>query len=132
MKTKILALLAASSGILATLPPSCTPKPGTDGGNPITPGGVVEAGSQVVSGICYLIEGVDPGGAIANVCATIEEILAGSAYVATLRGSPTAKADGACQNLPQTTYCVTSAERYKLVRYITTLRAAHLLLDGGR
>jgi hypothetical protein len=135
MKTRIAALLFASTGILTVMPPSCHPAASPDAGNEggITPGGAVEAGGAITGGLCYLLEGVDSSGAVASVCAVIEEILAGVAYIAMLRKSPTDVPDaGTCQNIPQTSYCATAQERYKAVRYITTLRASRLLVDGGR
>lgn len=139
MKTKIVALLLTSSGALVFIPPSCHPPAPVDAGSDaapsptITPTGAIDAGGQAVGGICYFLQGLDPSGAIANVCATIEELLSAASFIAMLRTTPNVLDAGTCENLPQTTYCVTSAERYKAVRYITTRRASRLLLiDAGK
>lgn len=133
MKTKILALLFASTGALAIVPPACQGPQKPDGGAPpVTPSGVVDAGAQVVGGICYFIEGIEPTGAAANICATVEEIISAIAFLKVANPDAGTHATAACKMIPQTSYCATDSERYKAVKYIVSLRTARLYVDGGK
>ncbi len=94
-------------------------------------GPIVEAGVQVVTGVCSLLEGVDSTGTVASICATVEEIAAAVAFILTLRSDRDAGVPAACQYLPGTTLCATATERVKAVRFIAAKRAAILTIDGG-
>ncbi len=95
--------------------------------------GQVEAGATVASGLCSLIEGADDNGTVRTICATVEEVAAIVAFILTLRTSDagTVAASTACQALPGSTLCATSAERAKAILFVSNVRASRFVLDGG-
>jgi len=135
MKTRILALLVASSGALTMLPPACTrPAPNTPDASDGGTSGILDAAANTADGACYLIEGIDTTGIARTVCAVISEVIAIIGFIEMLRTASDAgpPAQAQCKNLPQTTYCTTSAERAKGILFISTMRAARQKLDAGR
>lgn len=96
--------------------------------------GVVEAGTQVGGDVCSLIFGVADNGADRSICATIEEIISiAIPFILDLRKASDAgpPAFGACEYLPGTTFCATSAERADCILAITRSRQARVTLEAG-
>lgn len=94
--------------------------------------GIVEGGVQIATDVCSLIEGIDDNGAIRSICATVEEVAQIIAFVLTLRPADAGPhAMAACQNLPGTTFCATSAERAKGILFLVRARSARFLVDAG-
>lgn len=98
--------------------------------------GLVEAGGAVVTSVCDLIQGIDPSGAVRSVCATVEEIVTVLApFVVSLLALPeladAGRKNEACEPLPHTTVCATSAQRAKAILHLMRVRQARASLDGG-
>lgn len=123
-------VFAACGGSVVALPETgCKTTP------PVNVPDVVEAGTQVSNDICSLIEGIDDNGTIRTICATVQEIADIIAFVTTLRqadaGLTARIVRNACDPLPGTTFCATSAERSKGIAFVLQRRAALLMLDAG-
>lgn len=102
-------------------------------GSPADAGNTVEAGAQVATGVCSLIEGGETAGVVRSICATVEEVAQIIAFILTLRTATDggALASGSCTVLPGSTFCATRAETGQAITYIVRVRSARLMLDGG-
>jgi len=119
----------------ATIIVACLSMPFLDSAcdkHPITPVDV-EAGEQIGSGVCSLLEGIDDSGVLRTICATLPEIAAVASFILTLRtitdGGTSAQLN--CTVLSGTSVCASKQEIAKGILHISKMRQMRLSRDAS-
>ena len=111
---------------------NCSPKPVTTPNDAdATAPNYVEAGTQVASGVCTLLEGVTQNQTVISICATVEEVAAVVAYISTFLRHGEAIDAGTCTVLSGSKLCATKQEVGQGISLLIVERQMQLMRDSG-